>query len=410
MCEKLYIGDSMKKIIKNIIFLTVLLITCNWSQVQGIQNSAYCVYEFSGEKTYNFFVGALTPLLEGTGIGDITVDVNFRVEVGVDDNGITISHNNNYPLGWHHYYFSHDNFVTNNQQYSCPSKMYVEIKKADSSYTLTSENTENIDVNNQLINVVGLPEFDYYLSKDELSSSDDIYELNLNTTQSKTYTVGSVETFNAIGCRYGDIILYINDDNVSAEYVPVLLFDSKKDFRVLSKVDLGFTRSDLSSTTCPSNIYKTLDLNPLIFDNNIIHLSLESTLLNQKIPLSATIQSATELGFTSGIELGDSLQEKPASQCNLLGDKLGSIIKWFVDLIQISIPIIIIIMTIVDFTGVVFSGEDKNFKAAGTKFVKRFIIGVAIILLPMLITFIIDMSGVLVPYGIDKNQLFCSIF
>lgn len=98
------------------------------------------------------------------------------------------------------------------------------------------------------------------------------------------------------------------------------------------------------------------------------------------------------------------------STCNLLGNEFGKMVKWVIDFIQISIPILIIIMTISNFTGVVFSGEEKNFKAAGAKLVKRLIIGVAIILLPMLITFIIDFSGVLEPYGIEKNQLFCSLF
>ena len=92
-------------------------------------------------------------------------------------------------------------------------------------------------------------------------------------------------------------------------------------------------------------------------------------------------------------------------KCALLGDKFGGIVKWAIDLIQIAIPVIIIIMTIIDFSGVVFSGEDKNFKAAGSKFIKRLVIGAIVILLPMLIAFLIDLSGVLVPYGIERDQL-----
>ncbi len=96
--------------------------------------------------------------------------------------------------------------------------------------------------------------------------------------------------------------------------------------------------------------------------------------------------------------------------CNLLGDNTTPIVQWIIDLIQIAVPIIIIIMTIIDFTGIVLSGEEKNFKAAGSKLLKRLIIGVVIILLPMLLAYIIDLSGVLVPYGIDRGQIFCSLF
>ncbi len=96
--------------------------------------------------------------------------------------------------------------------------------------------------------------------------------------------------------------------------------------------------------------------------------------------------------------------------CTILGKKVTPIIKWIVDLIQISIPVIIVIMTSIDFTSVVLNGEDKSLKAATTKFVKRLIIGAVIIFLPMLVTFIIDLSGALEPYGVNSNELFCSIF
>ena len=110
-------------------------------------------------------------------------------------------------------------------------------------------------------------------------------------------------------------------------------------------------------------------------------------------------------------ETGDIIgDEHEEIKCVILGPHVTPKVKWIIDLIQISIPIIIIIMTIVDFTGIVLSGEDKNFKAAGSKLVKRLVIGAAIILLPMLIAFIIDLSGVLVPYGIAQDQLFCSLF
>ncbi len=106
----------------------------------------------------------------------------------------------------------------------------------------------------------------------------------------------------------------------------------------------------------------------------------------------------------------DNAQQGGTSNCDIFGKRLTDILKQIIDLIQIAIPVVIIILTIVDFVGIVLSGEEKNFKAAGNKFVKRIIIGVAVIFLPMLLAFIIDLSGALVPYGIERNQLFCSLF
>lgn len=96
--------------------------------------------------------------------------------------------------------------------------------------------------------------------------------------------------------------------------------------------------------------------------------------------------------------------------CALFGEHVTPIIKWIIDLVYIAVPVMIIILTIIDFVSVVLSGEDKNFKTAGSKLVKRLLIGVVILFLPMLLTFIIDLSGALVPYGIEKDQLFCSLF
>lgn len=108
---------------------------------------------------------------------------------------------------------------------------------------------------------------------------------------------------------------------------------------------------------------------------------------------------------------GDIDVDSESITCEMFKEtKTGDIIRWIIKLIQIAIPVIIIIMTIVDFAGVAISGEEKNFKAAGNKFMKRLVIGIAFILLPMLLTFIIDFSGALEPYGIERNQLFCSLF
>lgn len=110
------------------------------------------------------------------------------------------------------------------------------------------------------------------------------------------------------------------------------------------------------------------------------------------------------------VQINEGENKEELTNCNIFGDRITDILKQIIDLIQLAVPIIIIILTIIDFVGIVLSGEDKNFKAAGSKLIKRLIIGAAIIFLPMLLAFIIDMSGALAPYGIERNQLFCSLF
>lgn len=79
--------------------------------------------------------------------------------------------------------------------------------------------------------------------------------------------------------------------------------------------------------------------------------------------------------------------------CGLFGKKTFGYIELVWNVIKYATPILIIILGILDFIKVVFSGEDKDLKEAGRKFLKQIIIGVAIILLPALLGFLLDLVG-----------------
>lgn len=102
-------------------------------------------------------------------------------------------------------------------------------------------------------------------------------------------------------------------------------------------------------------------------------------------------------------------QESRGDGCAAFGAETTKIVQWIFRLIRIGVPVIIIFLTIVDFAAVVFSGEEKNFKETGKRFATRLVIGLVIIFLPMILAFVIDLSGALVPYGIDRGELFCSV-
>lgn len=75
------------------------------------------------------------------------------------------------------------------------------------------------------------------------------------------------------------------------------------------------------------------------------------------------------------------------------GGKLFPIIKNIYKIFKIAIPILIAILTIVEFLKVLFSGEDKTMKDAFKATTTRFILLVVVILLPIFIEFIIKLSG-----------------
>ena len=87
--------------------------------------------------------------------------------------------------------------------------------------------------------------------------------------------------------------------------------------------------------------------------------------------------------------------------------KTTALLKQIYGLIKYLIPVLVIGLSIVDFLKVLLSGEEKVYKDAWSKFVKRIIIGIVILLLPILLKMVINISGVLDDYNVDGNNIFC---
>lgn len=102
--------------------------------------------------------------------------------------------------------------------------------------------------------------------------------------------------------------------------------------------------------------------------------------------------------------------KNPSAGCDILGganSKTVKLLSGIVKLIRLGVPILIIILGMTDFLTILFSGEDKTYKDAFTKFVKRLLIGIIIIFIPYVLHFLIRISGVDKQYGIDS--FFCGI-
>ena len=75
------------------------------------------------------------------------------------------------------------------------------------------------------------------------------------------------------------------------------------------------------------------------------------------------------------------------------GGKLLPIIKNLYKILKIAIPVLVIILTIVEFLKVLFSGEDKTMKDAFKATTTRFILIAVLIFLPIIIEFVIKITG-----------------
>lgn len=84
-----------------------------------------------------------------------------------------------------------------------------------------------------------------------------------------------------------------------------------------------------------------------------------------------------------------------------------SLIKQIYNILRFLIPVVVIGLSIVDFLKVLLNGEEKVYKSAWSKFVKRIVIGIIILILPIILSFVIKLSGVTGNYNIDANNIFC---
>mgnify|MGYP007003729993 CR=1 FL=1 len=93
--------------------------------------------------------------------------------------------------------------------------------------------------------------------------------------------------------------------------------------------------------------------------------------------------------------------------CNVFGPKTSGLLKWGIHLIQIAAPLLVVALGITDFLKILLSGEEKEYKESGKKFIKRLLALVALELLPYVLFFIIDISGVASQYGIERGEIYC---
>ncbi len=352
----------MQKTLRNIFLLSILLFICNVGEIRALDTSAVCVYKAGNSEVH------------------VKLNSNYELELEEISGNSTGTGRSRSSVGKHEFYLSYYNFLTTDNKLSCLQNIYR---------TRTINNS--------------FPYYSYYAT----ISSGDSEKFSLVSSKSATYTRDDFNDKYTHKCNYGDVFMYFNNTEIKIQtkYSYTVNTNLNKDEDNIT-ANSNFTVQDLNNA-CPAQLYVTDQTRSNIWNFYLNNNNGGLTQLN----LLGSITSASELGTsTDPIDISGNDNIENAKKCAILGEELGDMIKAAIDLIQLAIPIIIVILTIIDFTGIVLSGEDKNFKAAGSKFVKRLLIGATIIFLPMLLTFIIDMSGVLVPYGIERNDLFCSLF
>lgn len=95
--------------------------------------------------------------------------------------------------------------------------------------------------------------------------------------------------------------------------------------------------------------------------------------------------------------------------CAVFGPKTQSFIKWGLNLLRIGAPVLVVLLGVTDFLKILMSGEEKTYKEAGMRFVKRLLALVVLEFIPYVLLFLLDISGVLKQYGIGSGDIYCVI-
>ena len=91
------------------------------------------------------------------------------------------------------------------------------------------------------------------------------------------------------------------------------------------------------------------------------------------------------------------IDQDDLSCTGILAGRFGQLLKSVFNLIKTITPIIIVVLTFVDFVKALVSQDQKEFNKSIQKFIKRLIIGVLIFVLPTVLELILKLAGI--PYG-----------
>ena len=88
------------------------------------------------------------------------------------------------------------------------------------------------------------------------------------------------------------------------------------------------------------------------------------------------------------------VSSKVSSECMLLGPKFNDILIDIYSFIQGAVPVLVVLLCTVDIASAVIAQDESQMKKAGTKSIKRVVIGIGIFFIPTLLDVIFWAAGV----------------
>lgn len=124
---------------------------------------------------------------------------------------------------------------------------------------------------------------------------------------------------------------------------------------------------------------------------------------NAKACMTACSSIRDDISKICGYDYGTTVTEN----CNTFGERTLAWIFKIINMVRYLVPVILIILSVLDFIKTIASDDDGEIKKAGTRFVKRLIAAALIFIVPLILQFVLGMFNL---PGLDPNNPFCVLY
>lgn len=185
-------------------------------------------------------------------------------------------------------------------------------------------------------------------------------------------------------CNYEDVILYFNREKLILKNKNSLIYSSSA----------GFSLNDLleyydQTRVCPTRLYQKVDQTVVSVGNTFQYVTY---FLNNKDNLyeEKFIEEGSSINDDTPVETPPDLE---IDECgDLFSDEFLGEINFYLMVVRIAVPIILVGMCVVDITKAIFAGEDEM-KKVQTRLVKRFIAAILVFLMPTVLNFLLQIAN-----------------
>ena len=134
-----------------------------------------------------------------------------------------------------------------------------------------------------------------------------------------------------------------------------------------------------------------LNLNTYISQNYIDENDQRTTTMKENIKNSESNLVKVKYEIDNEIEI---IEPDYKYGCEIFGDTLVDVIRQIYGYFKWIIPVLIVVLSMLDFVKVVGTGKDDDFKKAQSNLLKRVVLGIIFFIVPTLISLVINFSGV----------------